>query len=86
MIVLVGDVRGIGMHTFTVSEVPIRGKTFILATESMPHGCTDLFSNIDDAVLFPIGSSLVILLKRMTKHKSAILCYILQIPSSIQPR
>ena len=52
MIVLVGDVRDIGMHTFTVSEVPIRGKTFILATESMPHGCTDLFSNIEDAALF----------------------------------
>ena len=52
MIVIVGDVCGIGMHTFTVSEVPIRGKTFILATESMPHGCTDLFSNIEDAALF----------------------------------
>jgi len=35
-----------------MSEVPIRGKTFILATESMPHGCTDLFSNIYDAALF----------------------------------
>ena len=52
MIVLVGDVRGIGMHTFTVSEVPIRGKTYILATESIPHGRTDLFSNIEDAALF----------------------------------
>ena len=52
MIVIVGDVRDVGMHTFTVSEVPIRGKTFILATESMPHGCTDLFSNIEDAALF----------------------------------
>ena len=52
MIVIVGDVRGIGMHTFTVSEVPIRGNTFIRATESMPHGCTDLFSNIEDAALF----------------------------------
>ena len=40
------------MHTFTVSEVASRGKTFILATESMPHGCTDLFSNIEDAALF----------------------------------
>ena len=52
VIVIVGDVRDVGMHTFTVSEVPIRGKTFILATESMPHGCTDLFSNIEDAALF----------------------------------
>ena len=52
MIVIVSDVRDVGMHTFTVSEVPIRGKTFILATESMPHGCTDLFSNIEDAALF----------------------------------
>ena len=52
MIVLVGDVRDIGMHTFTVSEVPIRGKTYILATESIPHGRTDLFSNIEDAALF----------------------------------
>ena len=52
MIVIVGDVRCIGMHTFTMSEVPIRGKTFILATESMHHGCTDLFSNIEDAALF----------------------------------
>ena len=52
MIVIVDDVRDVGMHTFTVYEVPIRGKTFILATESMPQGCTDLFSNIEDVALF----------------------------------
>ena len=52
VIVIVGHVRGIDTHTFTMSEVVSRGKTFILATESMPHGCTDLFSNIEDAALF----------------------------------
>ena len=52
VIVIVGYVPGIGMHTFTVSEVASRGKIFILATESMPHGCVDIFSNIEDAALF----------------------------------
>ena len=52
MIVTVGHVRGIGMHTFTMSEVACKGKAFILTTDSMPHGCTDIFSNIEDAALF----------------------------------
>ena len=52
MIVIVGDVRDVGMHTFTVSEVASRGKTCILATESIPHGCVGIFSNIEDATLF----------------------------------
>ena len=52
VIVIVGDVRGICTHTFTMSEVATRGKALILATDSMPHGCTDLFSNIVDAALF----------------------------------
>ena len=40
------------MHTFTVSEVASRGKTFILATESIPHGCVEIFINMEDATLF----------------------------------
>ena len=52
MIVIVGHVNGIGMHTFTMSEIATRGNALILAIESMPHGRTDLFSNIEDAALF----------------------------------
>ena len=85
MIVIVGDVRGVGTHTFTMSEVPIRGKTFILATESMPHGCTNLFSNIEDAALFLFGKFARFSPGEIEKVKSAMLCYIPQIPSSIQP-
>jgi len=52
VIVIVDHVNGIGMHTFTMSEVATRGMALILASESMPHGCTDLFSNIEDAALY----------------------------------
>ena len=52
VIVIIGYVCDIGIHTFTVSEVASRRKTFILATESTPHGCVDIFSIIEDAALF----------------------------------
>ena len=49
---MIGYVRDIGHHTFTMSEFASRGKLYILATESKPHGRVDIFDNIDDATLF----------------------------------
>jgi len=40
------------MYTFTMSEVFTRGKTYILATESKPRGCVEIFDKIEDATLF----------------------------------
>ena len=55
VIVIVGYIRCIGMHTFTVSEVVSRGKNCILPTESIPHGCVKIFKNIEDTTLFFIS-------------------------------
>ena len=52
MIVITGFVPTIGMHTLTVSEVVSRGGNCIISTESFPHGCIEIFKNIEDATLF----------------------------------
>ena len=49
---MIGYVRDIDMRTFTMSEVSTRGKAFILASESKPHGRVDIIDNIEDATLF----------------------------------